>query len=247
MRPIIGVTCDFANGDRPPFEGEEPTTYLRTRYVKAIETLGGIPLLLTTMVQKASIRRVLEKMDGILITGSGPDLDPALYGEKSRLSFRMMGPERANFELTLTRLALRRDLPILGICGGMQILNVAFGGTLIQDIAHEITSPLEHQQKGEGAELTHMVQIERGSRLFHIVNKGGVKTNSFHHQAVKKVAPGFRVSARSEDGVIEGIEKPTRSFVVGVQWHPEYLFPHQEETRKLFRAFLKAAVTHRDH
>jgi putative glutamine amidotransferase len=242
MKPIIGITCDFAAGDRPPFEGEEPTIYLRTRYVRAIETQGGVPLLLPIPSGRPAIRNLLDRIDGLLITGSGPDIDPALYGEAPRHSFRIMRPERAGFELILVRSAVRRGVPTLGICGGMQMLNVAFGGTLIQDIAAEVAHPIEHRQKEEGEELTHRVRIERQSLLFNILKKQSVQTNSFHHQAVRDVAPGYRISARSEDGIVEGIERPDSPFVLGVQWHPEYLYPHQEETRRLFKAFLKAAA-----
>jgi putative glutamine amidotransferase len=245
MRPIIGITCDFAAGDRPPFEGEEPTVYLRTRYVRAIEAQGGIPLLLPIVSNRSAIGKLLDRIDGLLITGSGPDIDPALYGEPSRFSFRIMRPERTGFEMILARSAMRRALPTLGICGGMQMLNVAFGGTLIQDIASEVKDHLEHRQKGEGEELTHLVRIERRSLLFRILKKTTLRTNSFHHQAVRKLAPGFRVSARSEDGVIEGIERPAAPFTLGIQWHPEYLYPHQKETRRLFDAFLKAAAKKR--
>ncbi|HET6371644.1 MAG TPA: gamma-glutamyl-gamma-aminobutyrate hydrolase family protein [Nitrospiria bacterium] len=242
MKPIIGITCDFAAGDRPPFEGEEPTIYLRTRYVRAIETQGGVPLLLPILSDRPAIRKLIDRIDGLLITGSGPDIDPALYGEARRHSFRIMRPERAQFEMTLVRSAVRRGIPTLGICGGMQMLNVAFGGTLIQDIAGEVMHPIEHRQKGEGKELTHRIRIERQSLLFKILKRPAVQTNSFHHQAVRDIAPGYRISARSEDGVIEGIERPDLLFVLGVQWHPEYLYPYQEETRRLFKAFLKAAA-----
>jgi len=241
MKPMIGITCDFAAGERPPFSGEEPTLFLRTRYVRAVEAHGGVPLLLPVVSGQPSIDRLLDQIDGLLITGSGPDLHPALYGERPRFSFRIMRPERAHFEIALTRRALRRGVPILGICGGMQLLNVACGGTLVQDVARQIVSPLPHRQKGKGQDLSHTVVVEPGSLLFRIVNKRRLKTNSFHHQAVKRIAEGFRISARAGDGVIEGIEKTNAPFVMGVQWHPEYLFSRHRDARRIFLGFLRAA------
>jgi putative glutamine amidotransferase len=247
MKPLIGITPDFSAGDRSPFKAKEPTAFLRARYIRAVESQGGLPMILpilsgTTLQRRSAIQALLERIDGLLITGSGPDLDPALYGERARLPLRIMRPERAEFELALARSALKRQIPILGICGGMQLLNVAFGGTLIQDIGREVAPSLEHRQKEKGSDLTHWVRIERATRLYRIFRRDTLKTNSFHHQAIREIAPGFRVSARSNDGIIEAIEKEDGSFVLGVQWHPEYLYPRQAEAARLFKAFLSAAL-----
>jgi len=238
VKPTIGITCDFAAGERPPFAGEEPTLYLRARYVRAVEFHGGIPLLLPIVSRLPLIRALLERIDGLLLTGSGPDINPELYGEQPRFPFPIMSPERSQFELDLARRALRQRCPILGICGGMQLLNVVSGGTLIQDVAHEVPGALEHRQKG--GELSHSVRVVRESLLYRILKRTTFKTNSFHHQAIRKVGSGFRISARSTDGVIEGIERSSGPFVLGVQWHPEYLLS-QRESRTIFLAFLKAA------
>ena len=241
MKPLIGITCDFAAGERPPFSGQEPTLYLRTRYVRAVEANGGVPVLLPIVGSRPSIDRLLDQIDGLLITGSGPDIDPALYGEEPRFAFQIMRPERAAFEIALTRRALRKGVPILGICGGMQLLNVASGGTLVQDLGREIHSCLPHRRDGEGQELAHSVTVEPGSRLFRILNRRKLKTNSFHHQAVKEIGEGFRICARAADGVIEAIELNGAPFVVGVQWHPEYLFSRRPDARRIFLGFLRAA------
>src|SRR6188472_2068676 len=164
MKPLIGVTPDFNAGDRKEWGGREPTYFLRARYIRAIEDLGGIPLVLPLAADLAARRR--------LLTGSGPDLAPELYGERQRYKFRVMSQRRATFELEMAQLARRADLPLLGICGGMQALNAAFGGSLYQDIGSQRSQPLEHRQSASAMQLSHAVKIVP-KRLLHRVVKTG--------------------------------------------------------------------------
>ena len=153
MKPLIGVTPDFNAGDRKEWGGREPTYFLRARYIRAIEDLGGIPIVLPLVADLAARRRLLTSIDGLLLTGSGPDLAPELYGERQRYKFRVMSQRRATFELEMAQLARTADLPLLGICGGMQALNVAFGGSLYQDIGSQRPHPLQHRQSAPATQL----------------------------------------------------------------------------------------------
>lgn len=241
MKPLIGITPDFNAGDRADMGGREPTYFLRARYVRAIEEVGGIPLVLPLIADSRARRRLLHDLDGLLLTGSGPDLDPRLYGERQRYKFRTVSERRADFELEMVSLAAKSGLPTLGICGGMQSINVACGGSLFQDIPSQIDAALQHRQPVPATRLSHSVTIAPGSLLRRIVQQAQLRVNSSHHQSVKVVAPSLRASAVAPDGVIEAIESPVHRFFLGVQWHPEFLFDRHALHRRLFQAFLKAA------
>lgn len=241
MKPVIGVTSDFNAGDRQDMGGREPTYFLRARYIRAVEELGGIPLILPLVAGPAARRRLLDGVDGLLITGSGPDLPPRLYGERQRYKFPLVSERRADFELELVRQARKRDLPLLGICGGMQTVNVACGGNLFQDIPAQIPSAMDHRQKTKAVHFSHAVVVAPQSLLKKIVAKGKLMVNSSHHQSVKTVAPTLIASAIAPDGIIEAIESPSHRFLLAIQWHPEFLFERHASHRRLFEALLRAA------
>ncbi|WHZ23691.1 MAG: Glutamine amidotransferase, class I [Nitrospira sp.] len=241
MNPVIGVTPDFNAGDRQEWGGKEPTYFLRARYVRAVEDLGGVPLILPLITNRASRRRLLQEVDGLLLTGSGPDLAPALYGERQRYKFPIVAERRSDFELDLIRLALRHDIPTLAICGGMQVMNVACGGSLYQDIPDQVNEALQHRQPTNAAHLSHSVSIATGSLLSRIVKRARMRVNSSHHQSVKQVGRALIASAIAPDGVVEAIEHPEHRFFLGLQWHPEFLFERHLLHRRLFQAFLRAA------
>ena len=169
MKPIIGVTPDFNAGDRKDMGGHEPTYFLRGRYIQAVEELGGIPLILPLVADPSARRRLLDRVDGLLITGSGPDLPPNLYGERQRYKFPLVSERRASFELELILQARKRDLPLLGICGGMQAVNVACGGSLYQDIPSQVPGALDHRQKAKAVHVAHPVTVIPTSLLNKVV------------------------------------------------------------------------------
>jgi putative glutamine amidotransferase len=241
MKPVIGVTPDFNAGDRKDMGGSEPTYFLRARYVRAIEELGGIPLVLPLVAAAGDRRRLLESVDGLLLTGSGPDLPPRLYGEKQRYKFPLVSERRANFEMEMVRLARQRDLPVLGICGGMQAMNVACGGSLFQDIPSQVPRAMDHRQKKRAVFVSHAVTVVPKSLLKQVVGKDTLMVNSSHHQSVKAVAPSLIASAVAPDGIVEAIESPAHRFLLAIQWHPEFLFDRHTAHRRLFEALLRAA------
>ena len=244
MKPVIGVTPDFNAGDREDMGGREPTYFLRARYIRAVEELGAVPLVLPLLEDRTVRRRFLTGLHGLLLTGSGPDLPPSLYGERQTYSFRVVSRRRYDFELDLTRMAAEAGLPVLGICGGMQAMNVALGGSLIQDISSQVTSSLPHRSPLPATQLSHPIDIASRSRLEKIIGTPRIRVNSSHHQSVKHVAPSLVVSAVAPDGIVEAIESPDHPFLLGVQWHPEFLYDRHEAQRRLFMAFLKAARRH---
>ena len=239
-KPVIGIAPDFNPGaDRDGGESEA-TVFIRNRYVAAIEAAGGIPVILPILTDRALGAALLDNLDGLMLTGSGPDIDPRRYGERKRFTFKVMSKERTESEFALVMAARKLDLPVLGICGGMQLMNVALGGTLVQDIGEQVAGALPHR-KGLATETCHPVTVERRSRLHAVLGRGTVQVNSSHHQAVKAVPRGLAVSAVAPDGVIEALEDRSRRFFIGVQWHPEYLYRRHRVHRALFEAFVKAA------
>ena len=217
---------------------------LRDDYVRAVETAGGLPLVLAPgKIEDAPALagEYLDRVDALVLSG-GADIDPALYGEERHPTVTRVFPERDAFELALCREALRRDLPMLAICRGHQLLNVATGGTLFQDIASQVEAAVVHDPDTERWERCHDVDLLPGTRLRDILGQERVAVNSFHHQAVKKMGRGLVLSARGcDDGVIEGMEMPDRKFMIGVQWHPESFWDKPQGFQPLFQALVNAA------
>ena len=233
-QPVIGLTVDH---EPPGGYSKFPWYAIRENYCNAVRNAGGLPILLPHDPEAAA--DYVDRIDGLIITGGGFDVDPALFGAATRHSTVKTKDRRTAFELAATRIALGRDLPVLGICGGQQLLNVALGGTLIQHIPDEVPGALPHRQPNPRDEPGHDVQVIAGTMLHRIAGAEHLAVNSAHHQAVKAAGPGVVIDAVAGDGVIEGIEDPRRRFCLGVQWHPE--FEIGEADRRIFRAFVEAA------
>ncbi|WP_193367274.1 gamma-glutamyl-gamma-aminobutyrate hydrolase family protein [Pelagibius marinus] len=232
--PVVGITLDSEN---PGGWSNYPWYAVRRNYCEAVLQAGGLPVLLPH--EPAEAEAYLERIDALLITGGAFDLDPALFGANTRHESVRTKDRRTAFEAAVARGALERDLPLLGICGGQQLLNVVLGGTLIQHIPDEVENALAHEQPNPRHEPGHAVAVTGGSLLHDICASAEMAVNSAHHQAVKDVGPGVTVNAVAPDGVVEGIEAADYRFCLGVQWHPEYLIGPGDSA--LFRAFVASA------
>jgi putative glutamine amidotransferase len=215
--PVIGITLD---SEEPGGYSKLPWYALRKNYAESVARAGGLPVMLPHEPELAA--GYLDMIDGLVVTGGAFDVDPALFGAATRHDTVKLKARRTAFELAIVRGALERDMPVLGICGGQQLLNVALGGTLIQHIPDEVAACLAHEQPNPRTEPGHDVVLADGTLLRAIAGAERIPVNSAHHQAVKDVAPGAVVDAVAPDGVIEGIEVPGKRFCIGVQWHPEY-------------------------
>lgn len=235
MRPIIGIT--------PSLESGEHKIYTPTSYPKAIIEAGGTPVFFNFTRDQEMIDAYAAMVDGVLFSG-GDDVDPSTYGEEQIWGCGDVVPLRDDFEIQLLRTLVEKypEKPILGICRGAQVLNVGMGGTLYQDLRSQKDGCIRHQQQQSSHYASHKVTVEDGSLLHRIYGSTSVKVNSFHHQAVKDLAPGMQLTALASDGVVEGFEKPDHPYFVAVQWHPERLVegPHHPEHKPLFKSFVDA-------
>lgn len=216
-RPKIGLTLD---AEPPGGYSQLPWYAIRANYCEAIVRAGGLPIALPHEAELAEA--YVELLDGLIVTGGAFDLDPSLYGATERHATVTTKEQRTAFELAVTRAALQHDRPLLGICGGQQLLNVALGGDLIQHIPDAVSDCLAHEQPNPRTEPGHSVDVVGGSRLHAIGGALRLEVNSAHHQAAGAVGDGVTISARAPDGVVEAIEMADRRFCIGVQWHPEY-------------------------
>ncbi len=237
-KPIIGITCHTVPGTL------ERSSVVQA-YVDAIQHTGGAPLLIPIGLDPDGMRAIYSALDGLLLPG-GIDVSPDRYHQERHAMLGEVDPMRDELEITLAAWAVEDDLPVLGICRGIQVLAVAAGGSLFQDLPSERTSEVAHEVREFGRDfLSHRIDVECNSRLGRALGCASSQVNSFHHQAVRDVPPGFVVTALSEDGVIEGIEATDRQFIVGVQCHPEAMWnTTAPEYLGLFAAFVDAAAHH---
>jgi len=233
-RPVIGITLD---SEAPGGYSNLPWYALRENYADAVTAAGGLPLPLPHEPDQAG--DYLELIDGLVITGGAFDVDPVLFGAGERHPTVITKDRRTAFELAVTRSAIERDMPVLGICGGQQLLHVVLGGQLIQHIPDEVTGALAHEQPNPRDEPGHSVAVTPGTLLHRIVGRDSLDVNSAHHQAAKGEPSGVKINAVAPDGVIEGIEATNKTFCLGVQWHPEYGVSAGDAD--IFRAFIAAA------
>jgi putative glutamine amidotransferase len=240
VKPIIGVPCAYLD---PVDALGRRSVGIPRNYIDALETAGGIPLLIPTTKLESTRQLLYRLIDGLFLSG-GPDLGPAYAGELYHSRMGTTDPERDETEITMTKWALSDKRPILGVCRGIQTLNVACGGTLWHDIRSQIPDALEHQfYPGYPFDrVSHSVNLASDSQLANLFGVLDLSVNSLHHQAVKEVGEGLRVTARAPDGVIEGIESTSLGWVVAVQWHPEALLSKEPRMRLLFETFVRTCA-----
>ncbi len=235
-RPLIGITCE-TNALEPDSWGLKDG--LRHAYSRAVWNAGGVPVLVSNFGDEEFPAACLGRLDGLLLSG-GRDLYPAYYREQILNDTVRIDSPRDRSEVAILKAALDRDMPLLTICRGTQVLNVVMGGVLYQDIPVQCPSQIRHDQCEPRSVRTHSVKIEPNSRLAGILEDRTMEVNSFHHQAIRDLAPDLQAVAWAEDGIIEAVESPRFRFLVGVQFHPEELIENSPHARQIFHAFIEA-------
>ncbi len=232
-KPLIGLT--------PAHDMESGDVKARPTYMRALKAAGAIPVVMPLDASEEDLKQLSQDLDGFLFTG-GPDVHPFLFGEETQVHCGNVSPARDQMEISLLPMIMELQKPILGICRGIQVLNIALGGNIWQDIPSQVTRdfPLAHSQPFSYDMPCHTVVLTEGSLLARISESSSIKVNSMHHQAVKDLAPGLIASAYSTDYLIEALEMPDYPFFIGVQWHPEYLWEKNKEAFRLFQTFVKA-------
>jgi len=218
-KPVIGIVLDLASDNDKYSYSPHPWYALRVDYADCVIEAGGIPIFLP---YSNDIESLLDLIDGLIIPGGDEDINPKFYGQEI-LSHKVKTNDiRAEFELVITKAALERDMPVFGICNGLQIINVLFGGTLIQHIPDHLESDINHEQPHPKNQPTHRIDIEPSTILAELADDSNIMVNTTHHQAIDKVGADLIVSAKAPDGIIEAIESTKYRFLIGVQWHSEY-------------------------
>lgn len=232
-KPIIGVI--------PQYDSEQERVKIEAVYFEAIKAFGGVPFLLPLHNDAKDLERLIQVSDGFLYTG-GPDVHPKFFGEEAIPECGVIMPERDKLELELFPMVYQTKKPMYGICRGVQTMNIALGGSIIQDINAMWQGDVRigHSQKSKSCVETHSVIVQKGTLLYDILQKDKFEVNSFHHQSVKELGNGVKIAGRSLDGIIEAICIEEHPFFLGVQWHPEYLYKTNEDAAKLFEAFINA-------
>ena len=244
-RPVIGIPTQTLHAIDGIPDGLPPSWVMNQRYYYAAVDAGGVPWMIPLLANDLeTLRCIYERLDGVLLAG-GVDMDPRNFGQEPRPGLGNVDPARDAVELALARWAITDGKPLLGLCRGLQVINVALGGSLHQDLETEVPESIKHDYfPTAGFErdyLAHDVDLSAGSRLARMFGGSRIPVNSMHHQGINRLAPELVVSARAPDGLIEGIETRDDDFVVGVQWHPEVLDTKQPQTRQLFLEFAEAA------
>ncbi len=236
-RPTIAITPDVAT----PADSPLPRYELKCAYVDAVLRAGGLPWIVPMSDDRQVIDAVLDRVSGLVITGGAFDVPPDLYGETPREGLGPLKPARTASELAYLKGALAKHVPVLGICGGMQLINVAFQGTLHQDLSRELPTAKSHEQSHDRTQPHHPIDVRDGTILADCVGRGQLMVNSTHHQAVKTLGAGLVASAFAGDGVIEALEARTPTWVLGVQWHPELMIESIPANLGVYRTLVTKA------
>ncbi|SDB95702.1 putative glutamine amidotransferase [Melghirimyces thermohalophilus] len=231
VKPVIGITLTYS-------EREKQLT-LKKDNSDALLDVGGIPFLLPLTNDPDSLRGMVESIDGLMLTG-GDDIDPSLFGEEPQPGLGRVEPERDRMEIALSQAMVRAGKPVLALCRGCQVLNIALGGDMYQDLDSQREDLIQHAQRGPRDYLSHSIEIRRGTLLEQIAGTDRARVNSFHHQALRHIPEGYTVSATAPDGVVEAFERVEEPFILGVQWHPENLYRRDPFARRIFRSFVDA-------
>ena len=233
-KPIIGITLD---NEEPGDYSKFPWYAIRQNYLRSIEDLGGIPF---PLIHSLNIINDISKfVDGIIITGGNFDVNPSLYGQES-IDSRNEKNIRTTFEIKLCEIGLKKNIPILGICGGEQLINICLGGTLIQNIKSLDYKTLQHEQTNPRNEISHEVFLTYKTKLYNIINQKSIMVNSAHHQSVDKLGENLVINGKSKDGIIESIENTNHKWCIGVQWHPEFLITKADKL--IIADFIKNSI-----
>ncbi len=240
MQPIIGITgwrhVTTSKLPGQPLQG----VVLSDDYARGVEQAGGLPLVIPYLENKDTIQTLADTLDGLLLSG-GNDVDPLWYGGEPKIGLGQVSPERDELEIALLRAMYAKSKPILGICRGMQVINAAFGGTLYQDLRREWSGTIQHSQQSPRNHTSHTIYIQPGSQLHSLLgNQDQIRTNSFHHQAVDKLAQGLTAVAWDDEGLTEAMESEDGSFLLAVQWHPENLWKDNPKFLGIFKGLVEA-------
>ena len=244
-RPVVGITTQTLQAIQGIPDGLPESWVMNQRYFRPVLALGGIPWMIPLIPDEPdTLRAIYDRLDALLLPG-GVDVDPKTYGEEVLPVCGILDPARDAVELQLTRWAVADGKPVLGLCRGEQVINVAMGGSLYQDVGAQYEGAMMHEYyptKGyPRTHLAHPVDVSAGTRLRDLLEHSSVPVNSMHHQAVKRLGTGLVASAFAPDGLIEAVEGTGDGFLVGVQWHPEMFEARDPTTRHLFREFVRAA------
>ncbi len=236
-KSVIGISSNILGLEKGLFAGYK-RAYVDVSYINAVINAGGVPHLLPLNENEKIIEEFVKNVDGIVLTG-GNDVFPLLYGEEPKEKLGEIFPERDKFDSLLIRFAMAYKKPVFGICRGMQIINVECGGSLYQDLSYDENVKIKHFQKARAHTPTHSINVASNSFLADIYPEGIGFINSYHHQTINQLAPGFVITAKSADDVIEAIENISEdTFVIGVQWHPEMMAVNDKAAQKLFKKFV---------
>lgn len=235
VKPLIGITMNQMV--------EEEKYVAALVHALVIEKAGGIPIYLPYIKNEVMISKLVQELHGLYVTG-GDDIDPTFFGEEPIEGLRRILAERDHFEQSIIQKMLRKNKPVLAVCRGAQMLNIATGGDMYQDVKRQISHALlQHEQKAKPTHRSHFVRLKEDSNLYEIMRKKEMKVNSFHHQAIRRVKAPFYITAKASDGIIEAIESKAHLFAIGVQWHPEYLAANQDlASLALYERFIEKSI-----